>query len=165
MFQSIFNIDLNREVANVLVVPWRKTKFVQWLMCLIHPVNLLLTSFLRYRTATNYKLDHTAQVFSLEDVLNDAFDATQRRIYINDGIYTFPVWFYDRNDDKPVYFFDRATDGPVRFYNRASLAQLDEDFTVVIPAALGLPEAEIIRLRALIDLYRLPDKTYTLSYE
>lgn len=165
MFQSIFNIDLNREVANVLVVPWRKAKWVQWLMCLIHPVNLLLTTFLRYRTATNYKLDHTAQVFSMEDVLNDAFDATQRRIYISDGIYTFPVWFYDRNDDKPVYFFNRATDGPVRFYNRASLAQLDEDFTVVIPAALGLPEAEIIRLRALVDLYRLPDKTYTLSYE
>lgn len=137
---------------------------VQWLLCLVSPLKTLHGLFKSFRNTTNYKLEHTPQVFSIEDVLNDAFDSLLRRIYIEDGIYTFPVWFYDRADDKPVRFYDRADDKPVRFYDRATLQKLDVDFVVVLPEGLDLNEYEIIRLKALVDYYRLPDKTYEVTY-
>lgn len=165
MFDSIYNIDHYRYTAQTLPIKRRTTKMLQWLMCLIYPIVELHTNFIQYRDRTNYKLEHTAQVFSLEDVLNDSFDNEQRRIYIDDGVYTFPVWFYDRTTNKPVHFEDRPSTAPVRFYDRSTLAQIDVDFTVVLPIPINLPDAEMIRLKALIDFYRLPDKTYTVTYE
>jgi len=141
----------------------RTTVHLQWLFCLVSPIAELHNRFLQYRRATNYKLDHTAQVFSMQDVLNDAFDRTQRRIFIEDGIYTFPVWFYDRAENRAVPFFNRADDQPVRFYDRRSLGKLDVDFTVVLPNDLTISDAEMVRLRALVDFYRFPDKTYTIT--
>lgn len=137
---------------------------LHWLMSLNYPVIELYNAFLQYRDATNYKLDHTPQVFSIENVLNDAFDRIERRIFIEDGEYTFPVYFYDRNDDKPVRFNDRADEDPVRFYDRASLLVSNVDFTVVLPNGLNLSNAEKLRLNALIDFYKLPDKTHTVTY-
>ncbi|WP_055394732.1 hypothetical protein [Flagellimonas eckloniae] len=164
MYDSIFNIDFNRFVGSLVPIKRRTTKMLHWLVCLVHPIAELHIQFLQYRDRTNYKLEHTAQVFSIEKVLNDTFDTVQRRIVIEDGVYTLPVWFYDRNDDKPVRFDDRANNQPVRFYDRASLAQFDEDFKVVLPNGLNLSNPEMIRLKALVDFYKLPDKTYTVSY-
>lgn len=164
MWENIYNININQFTVQGLPMKRRTTVPVQWLMCLVSPLIELHTKFMQYRDRTNYKLDHTAQVFSLEDVLNDAFDVVLRRIYIADGEYTLPVWFYDRADDKPVFFYDRPDDAPVLFYDRKSLEKLDVDFTVILPTGLNLPEAEMIRLRALVDFYRLPDKTYTVTY-
>lgn len=164
MYENIFNIDFYRLVAQLLTLRRRKTKFIHWLFCMVEPVIQLHQQFMQFRDSTNYKLAHTPQVFSMENVLNDAFDRTQRRIFIEDGVFTFPVYFYDRADDKPVYFFDRADDRPVRFYDRSSLGKLDVDFTVVLPKGLPISDAEMIRLRALVDFYRLPDKTYTVNY-
>lgn len=163
MYESIYNIDYSRLVALLLPIRRRTSAMLHWLLSLIEPVAQLHIQFLRYRDVTNYKLEHTSQVFSLEDVLNDAFDASQRRIFIEDGIYTFPVWFYDRADDKPVLFFNRADDEKVRFYDRKALGKLDVDFTVVLPAGLAISDAGMIRLNALVDFYKLPDKTYTVT--
>jgi len=148
----------------MLPIRRRKATFLHWLFCLVEPLIQLHGQFMQFRDRTNYKLSHTPQVFSIENVLNDAFDRVQRRIYIEDGIYTFPVYFYDRADDKPVFFFDRADAEPVRFYDRKSLGKLDVDFTVVLPTGFNISAPEMIRLRALIDFYRLPDKTYTVTY-
>lgn len=164
MFNSIYNISFSRCVALLLPIRLRQTIMVQWLVSLVEPIQQLHNQFLSYRDTTNYKLEHTPQVFSIEDVLNDAFDVAQRRIYIEDGIYTFPVWFYDRADNKPVLFNDRLNDDKVRFYDRKALGKLDVDFTVVLPIGFNISDAGMIRLHALVDFYRLPDKTYTVTY-
>lgn len=164
MYDSIFNIGFNRLMALLVPIRRRKPKMLHWLMALNAPVLELYNSFLRYRASTLYKLNYTPQVFAIENVLNDAFDRTERRIFIEDGEYTFPVYFYDRNDDKPVRFNDRADDGPIRFYDRSSLLVSDVDFTVVLPIGLALSDAEMIRLNALIDFYKLPDRTHTVTY-
>lgn len=164
MYESIFNIDFNRLIGLLVPIRRRKPKMLHWLMALNAPVIELYNRFLQYRASTLYKLNYTPQVFSIENVLNDAFDRTQRRIYIEDGEYTFPVYFYDRNDDRPVRFPDRGEDGAVRFYDRSSLLVSDVDFTVILPQGLGLSNAEMIRLNALIDFYKLPDRTHTVTY-
>lgn len=164
MYEKIYKIKFDEFLLLMLPVRLRRIKMAQWLNCLIFPVMALHSSFLAYRFDTNYKLGHTSQVFSMEDVLNDAFDNLLRRIYIKDGIYRFPVWFFDRADGKPVPFFDREDDEPVRFFDRESLQLIDVDFVVVLPIGLNLSEPEMIRLRAMVDFYRLPDKTYTVNY-
>lgn len=165
MFDSIYIVDHLQLVAELIPIRRRTPKMIHWLLCLVSPVVTLYEKFMQYRDITNYKLDHTAQVFSLENVLNDAFDRVARRIYIEDGVYTFPVWFYDRVAVKPVYFFNKDEDQPVRFYDRKSLEKIDVDFTVVLPTDLLLSNPEHIRLKALVDFYRLPDKTYTVKNE
>jgi len=164
MFESIFNIDFKRYVALLLPLDLRKPKMMYWLFSLTAPARDIYSNFMKYRDKAIYKIDHTPQVFSMENVLNDAFDNQERRIYIRDGIYRYPVYFYDRPDDKPVRFYDRP-DQPVRFYDRSTLANIDVDFVVILPSILALPVAEMIRLRSLIDFYRLPDKTYQVIYE
>ena len=166
MYNAIFNIDLDRFVTLLLPIPLRKAKMIQWLFALIAPSKQLYDLFKQYRKNTNYKLEHTPQVYSMQNVLNDTFDNTERRIYIKDGIYKSPVRFYDRSNDSPVHFYDRSDDQPVRFFDRADLLVLDLDFIVMIPAALVLGQSDMIHLKALVDYYRLPDKTYNIqSYE
>ncbi|CAG2532914.1 hypothetical protein MAR621_03108 [Maribacter dokdonensis] len=164
MYENIFNIDFYRLVAQMLPLRRRRAQFMHWLFCLVEPIVQLHQQFMQFRDRTNYKLAHTPQVFSIENVLNDAFDRVQRRIFIEDGEFTFPVYFYDRTENKPVFFFDRADNEPVRFYDRKALGQLGVDFTIVLPNGLVISDAEMIRLQALVDFYKLPDKTYTVTY-
>lgn len=163
MFDSIFNIDLRRFIVLMLPLTKRRAQWVNWLMCLIKPSRDIYGDFVAYRDSTLYKLDHTPQVYSMENVLNDVYDRTSRRIYITDGQYVSAVRFYEPEETKPVHFYEEEP--PVYFYEPGELENLDVDFVVVIPIALNLSEASIIRLRSLIDFYRLPDKTYTLRYE
>jgi hypothetical protein len=108
MYESIYNINFGRLVANILPIKRRTAIMIQWLLSLIEPIAQMHIQFIRFRVDANYKLEHTQQVFSIENVLNDAFDTTQRGIFIEDGVYTFPVWFYDRAEDKPVFFNSRS---------------------------------------------------------
>ncbi|MEM8506250.1 MAG: hypothetical protein AAF717_00410 [Bacteroidota bacterium] len=165
MYNHIFNIDFYRFVAMLLPTAWRRSRMIHWLQCLISPAVDLYNQFLQYRDAKIYEIEHTSQVFSIEMVLNDSFDQIQRRIRIEDGVYTFPVYFYDRLDDLPVRFNDRSANSPQRFFDRSNLGLFDVDFTVVLPLGLNLSNAEMIRLKSTVDLYKLPDKTYSVTYE
>lgn len=164
MYSAIFNIDFPTFILQLLPSFLRRIRMHRWLLALTAPCQELHSKFIQYRTATNYTLEHTPQVYSIENVLNDAFDPLQRRIYIQDGIYRSPVRFYDRSLDSPVRFYDAASDEPVRFFDRESLLLLDVDFIVKIPVALVLPAADLIRIQALVDFYKLPDKTFNIDY-
>ena len=93
--------------------------------------------------------------------LNDAFDVQLRRIIISDGAYRDGVYFYNPEEQKPVHFYDPDENSPVHFFDGSELFSLDTDFVVLIP--FQLTEAQEIRMRSLIDFYRLPDKTYNLQ--
>ncbi|WP_394749471.1 hypothetical protein [Spongiimicrobium salis] len=164
-FDSIYNINFDRLIVLLLPMRKRKPRIINLLMCLASPIKEIHSRFVGYRETAIYRVSHTAQVFSMENVINDAFDRTQRRIYILDGEYVYPVYFYDRAINRPVRFSDRASAAPIRFNDRSSLEKIEVDFSVVLPSSLRLDEAETTRLRALIDFYRLPDKTYTIAYE
>lgn len=159
---NIYNISLPRLVLLLLPLPYRKQSWVSWLLALIAPFKELNVLFKIFRKDSSYKILHTPQVYSMENVLNDAFDPTLRRIYIVDGIYKAPVYFYEPDENKPVHFFE--IEPAVYFYEPGELEHLDVDFVVVLPLGMNLTDSEMIRLKALIDYYRLPDKTYTIRY-
>jgi len=160
---NIYNLSLARLVVLLLPLALRKQQTVSWLFALITPYKDLNTLFKIFRKDSLYKIQHTPQVYSMENVLNDAFDPQLRRIYITDGLYKSAVYFYEPDENKPVHFFE--IEPPVYFYEADELNHLDVDFVVVLPSEMSLTEAEIFRLKSLVDYYRLPDKTYTIRYE
>ncbi len=160
---NIYNLSLPRFVTLLLPINLRKTKMLSWLFALITPYKELLTWFKIFRQESSYKIVHTPQVYSMENVLNDAFDPQLRRIYIQDGLYKSAVYFYEPAESKPVHFFEITPE--VYFYEPEELLKLDVDFVVVLPSGMLLTEAETFRIKSLIDYYRLPDKTYNLRYE
>lgn len=158
---NIYRIDHHKLIIQLLPLLLRKAAHVAWLSVLVTPWKLLHSSFMIKRNDWRYQLTHTPQVFSLENVLNDSFDSEQRRIYIVDGDYIDAIRFYEPADDRPVRFYEDTPQ--VRFYEPSAFDLLDVDFVVRIPLALSA--AEELRFRALLDFYKLPDKTYTLKYE
>lgn len=159
---NIYNVSLPRLVVHLLPIPLRKQGMASWLFTLTAPYKELLAWFKIFRRDSSYKILHTPQVYSMENVLNDAFDRQLRRIYIVDGLYKSAVYFYEPEENKLVHFFEIAP--PVYFYEPEELEKLDVDFVVVLPQGMQLSEAETIRLKSLVDFYRLPDKTYTIRY-
>ncbi len=159
---NIYNFSLARLVVLLIPLVLRKQQTISWLLALITPYKELNTWFKIYRNNSSYKILHTPQVYSMENVLNDAFDTDLRRIYIVDGLYKSAVYFYEPNENKPIHFFE--IEPAVYFYEPGELEHLDVDFVVVLPLGMNLTNAEMIRLKALIDFYRLPDKTYTIRY-
>lgn len=159
---NIYNISLSRLVVLLIPLIERKKQTVSWLFALITPYKELNTWFKIFRRDSLYKINHTPQIYSMENVLNDSFDADLRRIYITDGLYKSAVYFYEPEETNPVHFFE--IDPSVYFYEPGELEHLDVDFVVVLPLGMNLTNAETLRLKSLIDYYRLPDKTYTIRY-
>jgi len=160
-YSKVYDIDFEKLVIHFLPVGLRKSKMIAWLRSLVKPVLNIHRQFVNYRRDAIYKIEHTPQVYSMENVLNDAFDVQLRRIRIGDGAYRDGVYFYDPDEKKPVYFYDPEENKPVYFFNDSELFSLDTDFVVSVPFELN--EAQEIRMRSLIDFYRLPDKTYNIQ--
>ena len=78
----IYEIDYQRLPGILIPVALRKPRMLAWLQSLTRPWLDLHGLFRAYRERALYKIEHTPQVFSMEKVLNDAFDRAQRRIYI-----------------------------------------------------------------------------------
>lgn len=170
IFNRAYLIDWTRIHIMLLPMLLRQPRQVAWIRSLFKPLETLHTRFINYRRVTNYKLDHNAQVFSMENVLNDSFDVQLRRIYIVDGIYLDNVYFYNPEENFPVHFYNSTEneDHPI-FYDESELQQLNVDFVVVLPLELqgnfSEDSPQMLRLKALIDFYRLPDKTYQIKFD
>lgn len=158
---KVFEINFNNLVVHFLPMGLRKQDAIAWLRALVKPIATIHIQFINYRRASLYKIEHTPQVFSLEQVLNDAFDVQLRRIFIGDGAYRDGVYFYNPEEQKPVAFYDPEENAPVHFYDGSQLFSLDTDFVVTVP--FELTASQEIRMRSLIDFYRLPDKTYNVE--
>ena len=169
IFNNVYNLNWNSIGVELLPRVLRQPKWAAWLLAVFKPNSNLHTQFINYRRKSNYKIDHTPQVFSMENVLNDAFDQGQRRIYITDGVYLSALYFYNPEENNPVHFYNpEEPEQHPRFYDPQELEQLDVDFVVVLPLEFENVYTEdspqMLRLRSLVDTYRLPDKTYQIQF-
>ncbi|MBF6607128.1 MAG: hypothetical protein ITG00_00120 [Flavobacterium sp.] len=169
MGDNVYSILFGWVVRNLF--PGIMLRSVQIAMadCLVKPVESLHTKFLTFRTDSIYKLTHNSQVVYLQAALNDSFDSTLRRIVIKNAEIKPQVWFYEIAEDKPVYFYEVADDEPVYFREESEFLGGGNDFTVQVPMDLkpadGAPlTAYLIRMRALVDYYKLYSKGYTIEF-
>jgi hypothetical protein len=161
-----YNWDITKLITWLLPSLLRKPKQVAWLRALLWPVNQLHGQFVEFIDYKRYELDFTGQVISLERLLNDKYDNTLRRIFINGFPRPRRFVFRDGNNlinyDKPYIYRDGST-VPNRegFFLFAGTGSLNVSFIINIPNALTVNELE---LRALVDKYKLAGKYYTIEY-
>lgn len=154
---SRYTISYSKFVSERIPEALRIQPLPQWVMALISPVVYLYSLLLAFRLYVLYRLTITPQVCYLEKMLNDRYDTTERRIYIDDGAEFSKLYVYLKSELKPVYIHTKAEDfEPKTFlYRKGEVTTGGFDFVVFVPAVVAFDAVEI---RALIDTYRLASK-------
>ena len=159
---DFYEIDFAAFIKMMLPVRLRKAVMLSWLNCLVQPVKDLYNTFSTNRSANLYELSHNSQVVYLQTALNDTFDMTGRGIYITDGSNDDPLYLYLIAENNPLWLGLNSEEGttsypdPQWLYTDAETAYSGYQFIVHVPTAIGAYDA--IRMKALIDKYRLPSK-------
>jgi len=123
---------LIKDVPPILraVEQWRA-----WVRVLSTPLQTLNNDIEAYKTKIRYELQFNGQVIYLEHRLNDAFDPTLRRIYIDDPLPTNiqPNIVTNRADNQPTIIVRNRIEGSsitVGLYNIIEI-QTRWDFVVL----------------------------------
>jgi hypothetical protein len=133
---NTYIIDWQKMVLDNTPASLRLPKVLAWLNVFIKPITKLYIDFLVFRKAKKYQLLITPQVCYLEKILNDRFDYTQRRIYIEDGEDRNTTFLYKRIELKPVYLWKRSEAQPRYFYTRGEAGINTNDFIIKVPIAV-----------------------------
>lgn len=132
----------------------------------VTPLGRMLQELRTLREETSYRINHNGQVCKLRGALNDAFDARERRIRVEDeesgGGEGWRV--YRRSEERAVAAPGRGTGRAVIMNGRGYGGASGYDFWVTLPRALR-GEIEETRLRATVDRYKLASKRWTINYE
>ncbi len=153
----MFGINFNTVVVWLIPKVLRTAFNVAWLKALVVPVVSLYNQLLTYKTDVLYKLSHNGQLCYLEGALNDTFDTALRRVYISDAGGDVITLIHRDSDGDPLLLDDDVT-GAFIIHNDSAYFGGSYDFIVNIPYQFS--EADIYRLRALVDYYKLAGKRY-----
>lgn len=158
---GFWDVDYNKMVWERLAVRLRQTVQYAWLKVLVSPVVTIAGWFNTNREANEYDVAHNGQVCHLEGVLNDTFDETDRRIYIEDPDYIDPLHIYLTPEKKTVWLgltgeTIAGMDNPRYLWTVAEeYSGGGLQFKVMVPSALTFDTA---RMRAVVNKDRLVSK-------
>ncbi len=170
---TVFDVDFNVLVRQLLPVRLRQAVTLAWLKCLVAPVKWIHSFFMVNRQNNLYLLSHNGQVCYLEAALNDIFDPDNRRIFIDDPLFRDPVYTYLINEEKPVFLGLVSEIGvssipapnPVPLYLESELYNGGgTSFIINVPLVLSLTPGQMARFTALVDRYKLPARLYDIVF-
>lgn len=156
---SIFDIDINKLSAQLIPQRLRQARISALVEVMVSPLAYLLGLFGIERAKTIYELMHNGQICRLEAVLNDRFDNTLRRIYIEEGTVVLAKRIYRRAELKPLFIRKRSEASPIYLRKRSELSN-GGTFVIKVPVALIFDTAEMV---ALTNKYKLAGKAYTIK--
>lgn len=168
-FSNIYNLNFAK-LANLLTPPFlRKPKLIDWLVVLLKPLGDVNRSFNKFRAKSIYQVTHNGQVYSLQAVLNDAYDNDLRRIRIVDSYVIDPVYVYPEADQRPVYINPDGVNPTTYLYDDSIFVDIDVDFLVLIPEEYKPADPQdlnilVIQIRSLINYYKLASKRYKIIW-
>ena len=122
----------------------------------IWPLIQVYEKFILFRDAKLYRLRHNSQVCFYQKVLNDRFDAIQRRIEIVDFDGHDRIYFWSDAARLDVYF------GTQYFWPDSTYADSGVDYTVRIPADIATTNSDYQQLVGLINEYKFAGKGYNI---
>lgn len=160
--------------TNIYTVAW--SRLCQWLLpgalrtlelttmlaAMVEPVKTLTASLLSFRQSKIDFLQVSPQVFSLENVLNNRFDADLRRIRIGDGTREAPNYVATALENQPLFVGKGSEPPPVFVGLEAESLNSSYDFIVILPTGLIYDPAE---MGGLLNAFKLASKRYLISYE
>lgn len=157
---KIYNIDYTRLVRLLLPTIFRKELLVIMLNSMVGGIRGVYSSFLLFRDQNLYRLSITPQVFSLEKLLNNRFDADKRRIYIKDGVFYKSKYLYKKTVKQPLFIRTKAENKPLFINKEVETGAKSVDFIVCVPSTLKFNEDVFT---ALLDSYKLVSKTWKIE--
>lgn len=135
---DFFDIDMNKLVAERIPVRLRMPRVMAFVRSASSELNKEYQAFRTNRLNNLYRLDITPQVCFLEKMLNDAYDFTQRRIYITDGLDRPVTFIFLEVELKPVFI------GSKYIYTAGETSQMADDFIIYVPMDISFEEAEMV---------------------
>lgn len=160
----MYDWNINEWGKQEIYEEWRgDSLLVSIVRVLLRPFKTLYTVFVAYREETLRKMTYNSQVIVLENMLNDVFDETLRRIRVI-TIYDIlqPPYIYTAAEDEPLYVYTAAEYNANPSLQRVYLHQNNElgvIYDFIVEAAPGsLTVEQIIRLKSLVNYYKLAGK-------
>jgi len=166
---NIYIVDYNALIRQLLPSILRKLKLIAFIKSLIAPIITLYSDFIVFKDQAIYKSEHNGSVTLLQKALNDAFDPTNRGIYINNALLLDSEHYYDESNGDPLYFFDELQGPPQFFYDPEGYNVYGSDFTVFLPGSIRptISNEEnrlIIKISGLLDYYKIYGTKYTIVW-
>ncbi|PIF44931.1 hypothetical protein CLU96_1930 [Chryseobacterium sp. 52] len=157
---KLFNINFKQLAMWWIPTYRRKPVTLNYLWCLIFPLETMYIEFLRKRKQNLIKMNYNYQKYSVQKRLNDAFDQVERRIRIVKAVQYEGIYLYTEAEDDPQHsktqwLYDESK--PIYLRTEAELYS-EYDFIVEIPNT-GI---NLLQLRAEIDFYILQSKQYQI---
>lgn len=154
MYEQVFHIDFKKLLRWMLPLRIRAIRILAFVYAFNNEITRVYLLFKQNRKGNLYRLHITPQVCYLEQLLNDRYDFTQRRIYITDGLDKPPVYVYQNSELKPVYL------GTVIIYTGGESGDLKDDFIIYVPVDLVFENAE---MRSLVNIYKLAGTKFKIQ--
>ncbi len=158
IMNSIYNINWTRFVYQFLPTILRKPTLLAFMITCIKPLSTCYLFFFVFKSDADYRVQHNGQICYLQKMLNDKFDASLRRIKVQNIRPKEPLWMYYPEDEKPLFMYEEV-DFPVYFYNSEDYYN-EFDFEVLIPNVLDELKNQMM---ANINYYKLFSKNYKIT--
>lgn len=160
---SIYSIDFSKVAERLTPWFWRYPIYLSYLKAALDPLQTINDTFYQYVSTTWGGLQYTGQHLALEALLNDEYDPTQRRIYIDENDITFvslDLYLQGETDPSPtsLYLQGETNPSPIILYLQGEGVG-GENFTVNIPAGVTYTE-DILRSR--LSIFVLAGKSYNI---
>lgn len=164
------NLEISFKVVFKYLLPYplRRDRMVDWLGSMLAGLQTVNGYFAAWAAGVRYALRFNGQVQYLEHVLNDGYDLSLRRIYIDDpaGQQIIVPYIHNRIEQQPPrYLFNAADAVPllsnIVLKNTAELGTT-VDFIVHVPVGIYDPTVEL-GLRKIIEKYRIAGKRYSFQ--
>ena len=161
----VYKVNIKR-LALLTLPTWLRKPLVGALIYAgVAPLARLLQNLRSYRATTSYRLSHNGQVCKLRAVLNDEFDPELRRITIEDiqsDTTKEADVIYQRDVGRWIILHPRSK-GSVITHRRGFSGTSGYDFWANVPSELK-NEQTTIRMKALINTYKLASKRFIINY-
>ena len=164
MNSQVYTVDWSILLRLLLPTRLRKPRMLAFLNAAVEPIRELYQSFLSFREASLYKVRFNSQIVYLEAVLNDQFDAVQRRIRIENAEYIPGLFLYDPEQALDVYIYrpNNNRDVYLRDYGQVGNAF---DFYVFVPFNPITSNSTLENsIMSYVNYYKLYSKNYQIIW-
>ena len=149
-------------LMEILLPPFlRGINMMSLLIAALKPLVEVQQNFYQFFGDKKYELSFNGQVIYLEHILNDQFDSTLRRIYIDDAEQSPTVYLFNESEDnEETYLFNNSESVEDLYLFNSSVTYTDFDFIVFVP--IGLIYDENL-MKYYINKYRCAGKRFKIQ--
>lgn len=157
---NIYEVNWNKLALWLTPSFLRNQRLLAFVYAALVPVNALYNRFSLHKNYLAYWTEIDSQIWRMEKALNDKYDIAERRIKIEDSTERLATPFYKPEENKQVVLTTTTEGGAIVLYTKNETDIFTNDFIVKVPVFVAFNATE---MRAFIDTFKTPSKTYSIS--